>query len=202
MQQETYRFPAHLGGTVFLDFANTVEFRDSDRCVESLHSYEHVLAWCRQNGLVDAPQSTRYESLAAERPAEAADTFRAALDLRDALYRIFTSIIDGDPASNTDLTQLNESFAGTLRRIEPQTGGFGWVWAYGADLRDILAPIALEAAEFLTSDQIQQVRQCPNCGWLFVDTSRNHSRRWCSMDICGSQAKSRRQYLRRKTAKA
>ncbi|MCC6805653.1 MAG: ABATE domain-containing protein [Anaerolineae bacterium] len=202
MTLETYHFPARLGGTVFFDFTNTIEFRDSERCVEALHSYQHLLAWCRQTGLVSDWDGARCETLATAHPAQADAAFRAALDLRDALYRIFTTIIDGEPPPADDLARLNGAFARVTRRVEANGEEFRWVWAFGDDLRDILAPVAWEAADFLTSDQLQWVRQCPNCGWLFVDTSRNHSRRWCSMDVCGSQVKSRRQYERRRTAKA
>jgi len=56
----------------------------------------------------------------------------------------------------------------------------------------------------LTSSQrLNQVRQCrgDNCGWLFVDGSKNHSRRWCDMRDCGNRAKVRRHRLKQRREK-
>ncbi len=185
MTPEAYRFPIRLGGNLALDFTNTVEFRASERQIDFLHTYDHLVAWC------DAAGSAASDS---QREAE----FERALTLRAALYHIFTSHIEQQEPAEADLETLNAALAKILRRIKPENGGFKWIGSQ----RDLLAPIALAAADLLTSDDLRRVRQCPNCGWLFVDTSRNHSRRWCSMDFCGSQMKSRRQYARRKAANA
>lgn len=197
MERETFRFPARLGGDLCLNYSNTIEFRDSERCIDTLHSYEHVLAWCERSSLIDAADADRLSGLAVGRRGEAA--FASALDLRDALYRIFTRVIDGERPAPADLATVNDALALTPRPFTLNGSGFTWTWAYGDDPAGILSPIALAAGDLLTSERLQWVRQCPNCGWLFLDTSRNHSRRWCSMDICGSQVKSRRQYERKKT---
>jgi predicted RNA-binding Zn ribbon-like protein len=196
MARESYRFPARLGGDLCLNFSNTIEFRDSERCIDTLHDYEYVLAWCEQNALIGAADAERLSGLAAGRSGEAA--FAAALDLRDALYHLFTGVIDDTRPASANLATVNDALARTPRTLVPSSTGFAWSWAYGGDPAGVLAPIALAAGDLLTSERLQWVRQCPNCGWLFLDTSRNHSRRWCSMDFCGSQVKSRRQYERRK----
>ncbi len=195
---ETYHFPTKLGGNLALDYTNTIEHRDSPRCLDYLRSYDHVLAWSECSARLDHAEAARLERLAAQHPAQADAAFRGALDLRDALYRIFTAVIAASQPAAADLARLNDALASAQRRIESGGSGFAWAWTPSDDLTSILAPVALAAAELLTSDPLQWVRQCPNCGWLFVDTSRNHSRRWCSMDVCGSQVKSRRQYERRK----
>jgi len=198
MSLDTILFPIQIGGHVCLDFANTVEFRRSERCREFLCSYEHTLAWCWRCALIGEAEAARLDAESAQRPAEAAAAYRAALDLRETLYRLFAAVIDGVPPAGDDLARLNDRLARAQRRIEPGACGFTWTWPRSDHLADVLTPVALAAAELLTSDQLQWVRQCPNCGWLFLDTSRNHSRRWCSMEFCGSQVKSRRQYERRK----
>jgi predicted RNA-binding Zn ribbon-like protein len=205
MTAEAYRFPARLGGNLCLDFTNTVEFRDSERQIEFLHSYDHVAAWCgfaleaQRGDRAKAELKADYgNSSRAELKAERAHQFQRAIDLRDAIYHIFTAIIANSQPSEADLATLNAALDGAKRRIELRENGFVWAWSQA----DMLAPIAWAAADLLTSDDLDRVRQCPNCGWLFVDTSRNHSRRWCSMDYCGSQAKSRRQYQRRKSAQS
>ncbi len=193
MTVEAYRFPVRLGGNLCLDFTNTVEFRASEREIEFLRSYDHLAAWCVASA---APQVDEQPEPEIER--QRARQFQRALDLRAALYGIFTAIIAGDQPTATDLATLNQALAGVQRRLEAHGSGFAWAWSQPG----LLAPISLAAADLLTSPDLERVRQCPNCGWLFVDTSRNHSRRWCSMDFCGSQVKSRRQYERRKSAQS
>jgi predicted RNA-binding Zn ribbon-like protein len=198
MTLETIQLPTGIGGNLALDFVNTTEFRGTDHCVEALHTYAHVLVFCLRNDLFSAHEGETLAEVAAHRHSEAEAAFQAALDLREALYRIFVAMIEAEKPAAHDLNRLNDALITGERRIVSDDQGFAWTWAQRPNLSRILAPIALAAAELLTSMQLQQVRQCPNCGWLFVDTSRNHSRRWCSMDFCGSQVKSRRQYERRK----
>ncbi len=202
MALEAHRFPMPLAGNLSLDFTNTVEFRTSENRLDFLHSYEHVLAWCWKGKLVGEDESERLRAAAAIQPKQAQAAYRAALDLRDTIYRVFTALIDDALPPADDLDRLNELIRMTPRQVTPVGDHFAWAWAKSDDLAQILAPIALSAGELLTSEQVEQVRQCPNCGWLFVDTSRNHSRRWCSMDFCGSKVKSRRQYERRKAKDA
>ncbi len=203
MTLAAYHFPMRVGGNLCLDFTNTIEFRTSDACREYLDSYSALLAWCWRNALVDEAESARLNALSAQRVDEAAQTFQAALDLREAIHDIYQAVIAEDSPADADLDLLNQmvAMAQAQRRLEANGHGFAWAWAPSDDLAHIFAPVALAATELLVSDDLQRVRQCPNCGWLFVDTSRNHSRRWCSMDFCGSKIKSQRQYARRKTAK-
>ena len=84
--------------------------------------------------------------------------------------------------------------------ITPAGGAFAWTWAVGAEELDrVVWPVVRSAAALLTSGSLERVRQCAGdgCDWLFVDLSKNQSRRWCSMDMCGSRAKSRRYYRRK-----
>jgi predicted RNA-binding Zn ribbon-like protein len=200
---DAYRFPIRVGGNLCLDFTNTVEFRDSDERIEFLRSYTSVLAWCWRSHLIDDTEAERLSALAADQPAEAESAFHTAVEFRETFHRICRAVIRSESPLPADLEFLNHILTTVQpqRRLAASQQGFAWTWVRSDDLAHILAPIALAAADLLTSNELQRVRQCPNCGWLFVDTSRNHSRRWCSMDFCGSKIKSRRQYERRKTAK-
>ena len=192
-----------VGGNLSLDFTNTIEFRGSEACLEFLESYPSLLAWCWRNDLIDDAEAERLSTLSAERADQADRAFHAAVDLREAIHGICQAVIASDSPAQVELDLLNQMLASVQpqRRLEVNGQSFTWAWVQSDDLAHILAPIVLAAAELLVSDELGRVRQCPNCGWLFVDTSRNHSRRWCSMDFCGSKIKSRRQYERRKTAK-
>ncbi len=76
--------------------------------------------------------------------------------------------------------------------LVPAEKGYQWQWQTDDDLSRIIWPIALSALELLTSEEIKNVRQCPGCGWLFLDTSKNKRRRWCDMRACGNRAKVKR----------
>ena len=88
--------------------------------------------------------------------------------------------------------------------MAPSGQCYTWEWAkYDQDLDRPLWPVARTAADLLTSGRLDRVRECPGadgCGWLFYDTSKNGSRRWCSMEGCGNVAKARRLYARRRAA--
>jgi len=199
MRLEAYRFPVPLAGTLSLNFCNTAEFRDSAQYADFLPNYEAVLAWCWKNKLIDTADSERLLVLAEQFPLQSEAVHVAALALRETIYSIFMAVIGNVTPNADDLAHLNDILNATPRRLVTTGDQFIWTWAKSDDLAQILAPIALAASELLTSDQVKMVRQCPNCGWLFVDTSRNHRRRWCSMEFCGSKMKSRRQYERRKS---
>ena len=137
---------------------------------------------------------------------QARAALRRAKVLREALYRIFSTIAEAKQPSSADVALLDtfDKQAMAHRRIGRQEGGgFGWQWrSDGDDLDLVLWQVAKAGAELLTSDLVYNVRACAaeRCRWLFVDTSRNQKRRWCDMRICGNRAKARRFYERKQTA--
>jgi predicted RNA-binding Zn ribbon-like protein len=174
---------SHVAGSLCLDFVNTVDPRHATPREERLPNYAAVLDWARQAGIEASP----LPSAAASRAHE------EAIALREALYAIFGAVARRETPPDEALRYLNDEIARRPRRI---TNGFAWV----AD--DVLAPIVWSAAELLTSGPLDRVRECPGddtCGWLFLDTSRNGSRRWCDMRTCGNRAKARRHYRRANT---
>ncbi len=195
--------PQLLGGRVCLDVCNTAEFRDSERFVELLTSYPALLAWGKHAGTISTEEAEHLlKNLHAERSQAALDE---ALALRAVLYRLFRACAHREAPDLNALETLNGQLTRVMaqRRLQPLDTGFYWEWGGSPDDpgRPLWA-VLLSASELLTSSDIHRVRQCPNCGWLFVDTSRNHTRRWCSMEFCGSEVKSRRQYQRKRASQA
>jgi predicted RNA-binding Zn ribbon-like protein len=190
-----------LGGYLCLDFVNTVDWRLGERPRDWLATYGDLIAWSRHAGILSASGAGRLlrES---ERSPDAADAaLRSALALREAVYRIFSSIAAARGPRTADIAVLNRALSISLphRRLAPRTGGFEWDWTRrGETLERPMWDIAQSAADLLTSGQLHRVRQCGDerCGWLFFDRSKNRSRRWCSMDDCGNRAKARRHYRR------
>ncbi len=188
-----------LGGKLCLDFANTADFHASDHPQELLTRYEDLVAWSQHVGLLDKPTVQRLLREASRRPADAAATVEQAIALRETIYRIFAAIAHGERPRPDDLALLSAQAGHAFTRSQLVESGKGFQWEplRQVDALDqMLHPIARSAAELLTSQNLARVRQCADtvdgCGWLFVDTTRNRSRRWCDMRDCGNRAKARR----------
>ncbi len=200
-----YRFELS-GGRLCLDFVNTVSGDRAGQRTERLAAYADLVAWARQADVLDDGAARRLLAEARRRPADAEATHREALALREALYRIFTSIAGGATAPAEDLARLSEHLARALshRRLVP--GGpacCALAWEDPPEALDApLWRVVSSAAELLTSgDDLARVRVCGmhdthECSWVFVDNTRARTRRWCSMKDCGNKAKARRHYER------
>ena len=195
-----------IGGALCLDFTNTVGGRRDTGVIEDkLNGYSDLIAWSRHTGTLTEAEARNLTREAARRPAEANETFERAIALREALYRIFTALTEGSSPKAADIAVLNVELSQALAHSELVAAGegFTWSWSHRRDALDlVLWPIARSAAELLTSPDLARVRECAgdSCGWLFVDTSKNRSRRWCDMSDCGNRAKARRHYARARAA--
>lgn len=190
------------GGHLALDFANTVGQHEPEFLSEWLAEYGDLVWWSLRAGTADEAAAEALFAAARAHPGEAERVFARALALREAIYRVFASVGGGAPASAGDLRTLNAELAaaGAHLRVEQTGEGFGWGWE-GDGLDRVLWPVARAAAELLTSGDLGRIGQCAGerCQWLYLDTSRNHSRRWCVMSDCGNRAKARRHYHRVRT---
>jgi len=197
-----------VGKALCLDFCNTVGGKRGGLARENLHSYLDFLSWSQQAGLVNKQQSLALAQKATGKPAEAAAILERAVELREALYRVFLAVAKGKTAANADLATLNRELAQNQGRLRvaclKSSDAFSWEWTGSGEALDHpLGPLARSAADLLTAGQeLSQVRQCcgDNCGWLFIDSSKNHSRRWCDMRDCGNRAKVRRHRLKQRSS--
>jgi predicted RNA-binding Zn ribbon-like protein len=194
------------GGELCLDFANTLS-GSRRRPKERLKSYRDLLAWGSQAGILNDEDVRYLGRIAAEHPRKAAAALASAIALREALFRIVASVIAGTPPKDDDLARLNAALPRALEhlRVAPCAKGCEWEWTGDEGALDrMLWPIARSAADLLVSSEVQRVRRCANreeCDWLFIDTTRNRSRRWCDMRSCGNRNKARRHYARKKVAR-
>lgn len=201
-QQSVYQFDLS-GGALCLDFANTVSHRHLPQCrTEHLGSYADLVAFADQSKLLPPKLAASLRAHANRDPAGARSAFRKSVVLRESLYRAFSAIAVGKHALSADVQQINDFALVALRhrKLAQRNGEYSWEWqSNGSDLLDrILWPVAESAAELLTSDARAAIRECraPDCEWLFLDQSRNRSRRWCDMKSCGNRQKARRHYQR------
>jgi predicted RNA-binding Zn ribbon-like protein len=195
-----------VGGALCLDFTNTLSGRKTE-LREHVERYEDLVVWSRHAGAVTDDEARRLLAAAAARPAEAALVHTRAIALREAIYGIFVALTGGADAPPAALAALNAELARALPHLHvaPAGAGFDWIWGGApAALDRPLWPLARSAADLLTGEHLDRVHQCggDGCAWLFVDLSRNHSRRWCNMNDCGNRAKARRHYHRQRPATA
>jgi predicted RNA-binding Zn ribbon-like protein len=191
-----------------LEFTNTVNDHASEQPGETLLKYEDLLAWAKRVGLLHGERVKILTDKAASQPDEAAAVFVKSLDLREAIYRIFVAQTKGKSAGDTDLAMLNSTLALLMdgAQVVYHSGRYEWQWNF--DEHALEAPlwiVALSAVDLMTSENLKWVGQCADedgCGWLFVDTSKNHSRRWCDINDCGNRAKQRRYQKRAQRQKS
>ncbi|MBV9231978.1 MAG: ABATE domain-containing protein [Chloroflexi bacterium] len=191
------------GGRLCLDFANTLEDRPSDAPRELLNSYQDFVSWGQQAHIVTEEEAQKLLEEAQRRPGEAAQVFEQAVTVREAMYRIFSLVAEDASPAPSDLLILNDVLSKAMAhaRLIPEADGFAWGWAVEERALDrVLWPVVRSVADILTSDELHEVRVCAagDCNWLFLDTSKNQSRRWCNMRSCGNRAKARRHNERKK----
>lgn len=191
------------GGQLALDLANTISRRDDlQRRKDHLQSYRDVVSLLCQSEVISQKQAHELREHALRYLAEAGRSFARIIKLREAVYRVFSAIAQRDSVDPDDLKLINDFATEALqqRALAPVDGGYRWLWISGAKHSFDWAvwSAAKAAADLLTSDDLQMVRFCaaPDCQWLFLDRSRNRSRRWCDMASCGNRAKARRHYQR------
>jgi predicted RNA-binding Zn ribbon-like protein len=192
------------GGLLCLDFANTLDDRADVHPQELLNSYNDLVSWSQQTHVLTEQEAQRLLEKAARRPSEATRVLKRAVDIREAIFRIFKAVAEDVSPEDEDLVSLSAAFADAQKhaQIVPNANGFRWDWTGKADDLDcMLWQVVRSAADFLTSDDLDTVRVCASdsCNWLFIDTSKNHSRRWCNMKSCGNREKARRFYTRKKS---
>lgn len=185
------------GGRACLDFINT-----STADADHLRTYDDLLAFAAQSDLITPEDARWLQDDALREPAVAQGVMVRAVRLRDALRDIFLSVAAAEPVPEAQLGLLNFDLAASLshaRIVKADADDrYRWGWS-GRNLDAPLWPITRSAADVLTSDEERHlVRECgaSDCRWLFMDTTRNRSRQWCSMQSCGNREKARRHYQR------
>jgi len=186
------------GGHLAIDFTNTVGNRGAAR-EEHFNLYADLVAWAESRGVLGRAAAQRLRREAARNPAAARAALGSALELREALYGLISTAAAGRKPAAGELAVFNRRAAASFSggHLAPQRNRLAMSFAdeAGPSLEaPILAPITREAIDLLTGDLIQRVRVCgdESCAWLFVDTTRSGTRRWCDMKICGNRNKVRR----------
>ena len=193
---ETREAPAQIelvAGRACLDFANHRE-----RVLERADAYGALVAYALESDLIDADEAERLVSSAGDRPAEADAVIHRAHVLARAVRHVFEALAAGDSPSTRWLRLLNREIRNAGARVEivAHDGSYEWGWhtPRPLSLDRPLWPVAGDAADLLATENPCRFKVCgaASCRWLFFDTSKNCSRRWCDMATCGNRAKARR----------
>ena len=194
-----------IAGALCLDFANTIHnFRAEDK-EEDLRDISDLLQWANEAGLLIRSDHGRLTAHYKRNPREAKAALAKGTALRDLLLSTFAGIANGSSISSQRLSELNSALAQVpgLLRVHKKSGRVEKEWTSTAEgLSQVFFAVLASAAELLASDRLGRIRECSSadCTWLFVDESRNRSRRWCEMRACGNRIKARRHYQRLKAA--
>jgi predicted RNA-binding Zn ribbon-like protein len=184
-----------IAGAWCLDFANTVEPRSIEK-YDYVPDYRTLISWSVKAGMIQQRTAPTLRERADT--AAAAAAHRRAIKLRETTYRLFHAIATGDEPATADLTALRDAHADAIAHAVPRwDDGLQWSWP-DDDLERPRRMLTDDAVRLLESSRVERVKMCrPSCGWLFLDLTRNASRRWCSTDACGVREKIRRQAERR-----
>lgn len=175
-----------VGNALCLDFTNTVNARPHPSR-DWLAGPKEAEAWARAIG---------HEAHASRISQQALDEARA---LREHIYSIFEALTRQVTPGSRHLDALLHAQGDAMRtaHLTPAQEHFQLTWPADRSLTPLVNEITDSAVTLLIRGPFQRLGQCPTCGWLFLDTSKNGRRRWCSMTTCGARDRARRYYRSR-----
>ncbi len=185
-----------IGGHPAIDLVNTLDWRFRENGAEELlASYSDLLRFAEQCELLTAKQVRQIIRVSPDRTA--ASALVACRELREAAAEILYAAVDDRTPPGSQIKTLDRLFKEARERQRLTWSSYRLRWEWPASEGGPELPIwilSLSTARLLVSDNMRRLRACenPECRWLFLDTSKNHTRRWCDMKICGNRMKARR----------
>jgi predicted RNA-binding Zn ribbon-like protein len=202
-----------LGGHLALDFANTVDDPEGAERYDHAGTYPELVGWAARIGVLRPDQAEELLAASREHPRSRSAALQRAHVLRRILNEIFSDIaaLNSGQADESVRLAVPAHWAELRPFVEEALGHaelvahgatYQMTWPITARLDATLWPIAVAAAELLTAPQLSRLKQCAGCPWVFLDQSKNRSRRWCAMNDCGTHEKIRRYVSRRAAHRA
>ena len=184
-----------VGGHHAIDFVNTLGGLPEAPDDEYLFSYADLVTFAAGSGLLDPLAAARLRHAAMSQPERAGEVLDASLTLRSCLDRVLRARLMAQPPSSRDLDAVRQAYLASIAHATLRQGRehYDWAWpAVRGTLDEPLSPLAFHAVELLRAAPLHRLTRCGHCRWLVLDLSKNRSRRWCSMNACGSITKMRR----------
>lgn len=181
-----------VGGALALDFVNTAAGRGTPGFFDHLKAGDDLADWLGHAGVLEVEAAGDLRGKLVSRGE--GGLLQQALELREAIYRVGAQLAHGKAADEADLETIRDSAREAMASAPLAWNGKEYRFDFAAGLPEaaVLGPIAWSALEVLSAGGFERLKQCPNCGWLFIDRSKNNSRLWCDMRTCGNQNKGRR----------
>ena len=185
-----------IAGDPALDLVNTLDWRFRESGTEELlASYDDLLGFAAQSELLSPKQIRQIIRSTSQR--EAADALVSCRQLREAAAEILYAMVDRRTPSSAAIKTSERFYKEALSHRHLVCAAPCCQWEFPASESSADLPVwllSLSVERLLVSDDIERLRDCgnPDCRWLFLDTSKNHTRRWCDMKVCGNRMKARR----------
>lgn len=193
-----------VGNNLSLDFINT-KIAENGQPKDLLENFTNLAAWTIAVGLLEKSKAERLIDEWKD-SAEIADAFTRAINFREVLREMYANLSRGKAIGKRAIAAINAEIQNQSGAIEIKKTENGFEKLFRADFkepRQLLAPVAESAADLLCYGNPAHIKKCENseCVLYFYDTTKNHSRRWCSMAGCGNRAKAAAHYRRVREAK-
>ena len=201
MAERSIKNLQHDGGCVVFDFTNTINTRTTAEAHDYLKNYADILSWSGKADILPAEKIKSLTRYASAHVDESSIAFKKAIRAREALYPMFSAIARAKTPDKRILDEFNMILSDCFSKIQLKistsevTPGFTNNTVL---LDEPLCVIVKSAYDILTQENFQRLKECPRCGWLFIDRTKNGKRRWCDMQVCGSRSKATRYYHKKK----
>ena len=186
-----------IGGLSCLNFTNTAGGHTKIREVERIPTYSDVISWALYAELLSPLEARAISALMKAKPKDALNRVRELQAFREALHRLVTAVAHKEQPQRADFTRVRSTISKSLATAEMKPGDAEFVWSADAGtlgLSTVIARVALSAHHMLTREKPSQLRQCEICTWLFIDRTKNQTRRFCRQDACGAKSRADRFY--------
>lgn len=191
------------GGSLCLDFVNNVRNRLEHPLYEFITNPSAWLRWVHRVSLVDSSEEERLKIYISQHPVKAQQELKRIIKVRELLYRIFRSLANKEIPTTQDIKVFNKELSQSFRNISidiTEDLNIKENWNDESyNLLFTLHPLMKSAYELLISETLNRLKECDHCGWIYLDRSKNNSRRWCNMKTCGNTEKTKKYYYKSRT---
>lgn len=201
MSKKTIENILLAGDSLCFDFINTVGSRKKSELKNFLTSYDDFLKWCNRTEILPEVNTTPLKKYAKQFPAKAESALKKIISIRETLHLLFSSIANGKEPDKNTTKQFNSYLSTSLAKLELIFEKNKYSLKLVNNENDLVGPawfIIKSAYDILTNTDVNRIKECPSCGWVFLDKTKNNIRRWCNPHLCGSREKAKNYYHRKK----
>ncbi len=190
------------GGCPVFDFTNTISNRNDPDYFDYLTKYDDFVDWINKIKLLPKGKMDAIAAFSKSHTRKSADTLRQIIEVREVVFKLFSSLAQQQKADRETVDAFNGFFSEALSNMRVEVGRKEVATSFFVSEKTILKEplyiLVKNAFDILSTQSFDRIKECPTCRWLFLDTTKNGKRRWCNMQVCGSNDKARRYYHRKK----